>query len=131
MIVLDTHIWLWWLSSPEKLSEAAAKSIDYESKSGQVYISSISAWEVAMLVARGRLELSIDVSDWLAVSESFPFIRFIPVDNRIALQSVRLPGVMHNDPADRIIVATALVMNASVVSADRKIIAYPAIKCIW
>ena len=131
MIVLDTHVWLWWLSNPEKLSQAAAERIDHESKNGRIYISSISAWEIAMLVAKGRLELSIDVSDWLTVSESLPFITFVPVNNKIALQSVLLPGVLHSAPAGRIIIATAIAMNASVVTSDRKIIAYPIVKSIW
>lgn len=131
MIVLDTHVWLWWLSNPEKLSQAAAERIDHESKDGRIYISSISAWEIAMLVTKRRLELSIDVYDWLAATESLPFIKFVPINNKIALQSVLLPGVLHDDPADRIIIATAIVMNASVVTSDRKIIAYPTVKSIW
>jgi PIN domain nuclease of toxin-antitoxin system len=131
MIVLDTHVWLWWLSNPEKLSRVAAECIDRETKAGLVYISSISVWEIAMLVAKGRLELSIDVADWLAVSESLPMIKFVPIDNRIALQSVRLPGTLHSDPADRIIIATAIAMSASVVTADKRIASYPVVKSIW
>lgn len=131
MIVLDTHIWLWWLSNPEKLSQVAAECINHESKDGSIHISSISIWEIAMLVAKGRLELSIDVSDWLAATESLPFINFVPVNNKIALQSVLLPGELHNDPADRIIIATAIAINAPVVTSDKKIITYPLVKSIW
>jgi PIN domain nuclease of toxin-antitoxin system len=130
VIVLDTHVWLWWLSNPEKLSKGAAKRIERETSDGRICISSISVWETAMLVAKGRLELSIDLNDWLAISESLPFVEFIPVSNRIALQSVHLQE-LHNDPADRIIIATAIELSASVVSADNKIIAYPFVKTIW
>jgi PIN domain nuclease of toxin-antitoxin system len=84
VIVLDTHVWLWWLSNPEKLSKGAAKRIEGETSDGRICISSISVWETAMLVAKGRLELSIDLNDWLAISESLPFVEFIPVSNRIA-----------------------------------------------
>jgi PIN domain nuclease of toxin-antitoxin system len=75
--------------------------------------------------------MSIGISDWIAATESLPFVKFSRVDNKIALQSVQLPGKLHNDPADRIIIATAITMNASVVTSDRKIIAYPVVKSIW
>jgi len=130
VIVLDTHVWLWWLSNPEKLTPAATQRIDREVNDGQICISSISAWEIAMLVSKGRLELSIDVVDWLAVSESLPYIKFVPIDDRIAVQSVQLRGILHNDPADRIIIATAITLNTSVVSSDKKILAHSFVKSI-
>lgn len=131
MIVIDTHVWLWWLSNPEMLSQEALAHINRESKSGQICISSISVWEIAMLVEKNRLQLSIGVSDWLAASESLPFIKFVPVSNKIAIQSVFLPGALHNDPADRMIISTAISMNAPLVTSDKKIINYPLVKCIW
>jgi len=130
VIVLDTHVWLWWLSNPEKLTPAATQRIDREVNDGQICISSISAWEIAMLVSKGRLELSIDVVDWLAVSESLPYIKFVPIDDRIAVQSVQLRDILHNDPADRIIIATAITLNTSVVSSDKKILAHSFVKSI-
>lgn len=75
--------------------------------------------------------MSIDVVDWVAAAESLPFVKFVPVDNKIAIQSVQLQGPLHNDPADRIIVATAVTLSASVVTSDRKIIEYPFVKTIW
>jgi PIN domain nuclease of toxin-antitoxin system len=94
-------------------------------------VSSISVWEVAMLVARGRLELTLDVADWVAKSEALPFLGFVPVSNAIAIRSVRLPGDFHEDPADRIIVATAMTMGARVVSKDTKIRSYPYVEVLW
>ncbi|MBU0675813.1 MAG: type II toxin-antitoxin system VapC family toxin [Proteobacteria bacterium] len=131
MIVLDTHVWLWWLSNPELLSPKAAGVIEKAVAGGEVHISSISAWEIAMLVDRGRLELTIDWRDWIRKSESLPFITFVPVDNTIALRSVSLPGDFHQDPADRIIVATALTLGAGLVSRDGKIRKYSQVKTIW
>jgi PIN domain nuclease of toxin-antitoxin system len=61
MIVLDTHAWVWWVGSPERLSESARKRIDEEAKGRSIYVSSISAWEVALLVARGRLQLTMEL----------------------------------------------------------------------
>jgi PIN domain nuclease of toxin-antitoxin system len=131
MIVLDTHAWLWWLSNPEKLSITASKRIERELGDGKICISSISTWEIAMLIEKGRLELSMDVIDWIALSESLPSVTFVPVNNRIAVRSVQLRGNLHNDPADRIIIATAIEMEAVLISADRKILDYPFAKSAW
>jgi PIN domain nuclease of toxin-antitoxin system len=131
MIVLDTHVWLWWLSNPEKLSPAAAERIEKETQTSGIRISSISVWEIAMLVAKGRLELAVDITEWFAVTESLSFVKFIPVNNSVAVQAVRLPGHFHDDPADRIIVATAMVSSASIISADNKIRGYRGVKSVW
>jgi PIN domain nuclease of toxin-antitoxin system len=131
MIVLDTHAWLWWVSDPELLSATARKFIEQAVEAESVHISSISAWEVAMLVDRGRLELTMAVEDWVAKSESLPFFNFVPVTNAIALKSVALPAPLHHDPADRIIVATAMALGATLVTRDEKILAYPHVKTAW
>jgi PIN domain nuclease of toxin-antitoxin system len=131
VIVLDTHVWLWWASNPENLSKEARATIENTIAKGRVHISSISVWEVAMLVTRGRLELSLPVADWVAQAEQLGFLKFVPVTNRIALTSVSLPGDFHSDPADRIIVATAFLTGASLVTADEKIIRYGHVKTIW
>ena len=131
MIVLDTHVWLWWISEPTKLSASAAAAIEQAVVESSIVISSISTWEVAMLVEKGRLELSVDVRDWVRKSESLPFIHFAAMDNTIALRSVSLPGSFHADPADRIIVATALTMGLPLVSKDDKIRTYPHVQTIW
>jgi PIN domain nuclease of toxin-antitoxin system len=131
MIVLDTHAWLWWVSNPENLSPPARKIIDSAVENDEILISSISAWEVALLVARGRLKLTIEVSDWITKSERLPFVTFIPIDNAIAVKSVSLPQPLHNDPADRIIVATATIVGASLVTKDERLLHYPHVKTIW
>ena len=120
MIVLDTHIWIWWIASPDKLSPTAIQAIENEIPHNGLRISSISAWEVAMLVSRGRLELTMDAAAWIARSESLPFIRFIPIDNRIALRAVSLPASAPSDPADRIIAATALTLGTPIVTMDKR-----------
>ncbi len=130
MIVLDTHIWLWWISNPEILSTAAKKAIDQAIVDSSVIISSISTWEIALLVDKGRLKLSVDVRDWVRKTESLPFVRFIPVDNTISLRSVTLPGQFHADPADRIITATAMTMGLPLITKDEKIIKYPHVTTI-
>ena len=131
MIVLDTHAWLWWISNPEKLGLAAASAIEQAMSENGILLSSISTWEIALLVAKGRLALSIDVRDWVRKTESLPFVRFMPVDNTVALRSVALPGEFHADPADRIIVATALSTGLPLVTKDEKIRACSFVQTIW
>ena len=131
MIVLDTHVWLWWISNPEKLSTSAGQAIDQAVTEKGIIISSISTWEVTLLVDKGRLELSIDVRDWVRKTEGLPFVNFIPVDNTISLRSVTLPGQFHTDPADRIITATAMTMGLPLVTRDDKILNYQHVRTIW
>jgi PIN domain nuclease of toxin-antitoxin system len=131
LIVLDTHVWVWWVASPEQISGPAQEEIERAMERGEVFISSISCWEIALLIRKGRLELTIPVADWIARSESLPFVRFVPLDNRIALRSNQLAGDFHEDPADRVILATALTLGAPLISKDRKIRDYPHVKTIW
>ncbi len=131
MIVLDTHVWIWWLNDPESLSVRARSAVEEARQANAILISSISTWEIAMLVARGRLVLTMGVREWVARSEALPFIRFVPVSNAIAIRAVELPGAFHQDPADRIIVATALATGARVVTKDDKMIEYPHLGTIW
>lgn len=131
MIVLDTHILLWWVNDPTTLSKPAKKAIDAAVKSRAVHVSCISSWEIALLVERGRLRLALDVRDWLCRCEALPFLTFVAVSNAIAVESVRLPDFPHADPADRIIAATALSLGAALVTKDDKLRNYPHVKTIW
>ena len=131
MILLDTHIWIWWISNIEKLSPKALNAINKARCESSIVISSISTWEIALLVEKGRLELSVSVRDWVRKTEGLPFVRFAPVDNTISLRSVSLPGEFHLDPADRIITATAMTMGIPLVTKDERIIGYPHVNTIW
>lgn len=131
MIVLDTHVWVWWTANPEELSRRARDVVQQAKGEDTIYLSSISVWEVTLLVAKGRLRLTIDVGDWIARSEALPFFHFLPVDNHIAQRAVLLPEPLHHDPADRMIIATAMSLGAEIVTKDRKIRNYPHVKTIW
>ena len=132
LIVLDTHVLVWWAGGEHgRLTPSALDAIGRETSGGRIAVSSISAWELTMLVARGRLSLSLDVSRWLSLASDIEAVFFVPVDNAIAVGSARLPGEFHKDPADRMIVATARDLGAPVVTADAKIIAYPHVRTIW
>lgn len=131
MTLLDTHAWVWWVSDPDRLSGDALRAIEEAREARTLLVSSISAWEVAVLAARGRMKLTLDVADWVARSEALPFLRFVPVDTALALAAVALPGAFHADPADRIIVATALQRKARLVTKDDRIRAYSHVRSVW
>ena len=131
MIVLDTHALVWWATGDSMLSKKAKLAIDREQDGGEIVVSSISAWEICMLVKRGKLILALEVSRWLATVTEIDAIRFHPVDMEIASNSVDLPGNFHKDQADRMIVATARKFAAPLVTKDEKIRAYTQVKTIW
>ena len=109
LIALDTHALVWWVSAPARIPAKARRRIDCAIDAGDVLeVSLISIWEVAMLVDRRRLELTVPVDGWIASVEALPFPRFIPVDNRVAARAVTLENFPHRDPVDRMILSTAL-----------------------
>lgn len=131
MILLDTHALLWWLDDAKQLSKRASNVIAKEQQSGDLVISTISVWEICLLVKANRLILHTDIDVWLTDLGSVPNLQIISVDTIIAKTSVFLPDWPHKDPADRIIVATALRLAAPIVTADAKIRGYSKIHTIW
>lgn len=130
MIVLDTHVLIWWINGSAELSRKARQRIDAVVDTGGLLASSISCWEIGLLVAKGRLDLTIPAQQWIARCESLPFLTFVPVDNTIALAATSLSGRAPRDPADRMIIATARAMGASIVTKDERIRAYD-IPTVW
>ncbi|MBM7332388.1 PIN domain-containing protein [Alloalcanivorax marinus] len=133
MIVLDTHVLVWWVNGGDELSTDARGEIEREQAvdDGLILVSSISAWEIAMLVSRDRLTLTMNIDDWLETVGQIPAVRFVPVDNDVGVESTRLPGEFHKDPADRLIVALARHLNSALVTADEKIRAYRHVRTVW
>ncbi len=127
MILLDTHIWVWWVHGYDLLPLSAAKVIR-ENEGVGLAVSAISCWDVAKLVEKGRLKLPCGVSEWLGQALSYPGIRLIELAPEICVESTRLPGKFHRDPADQIIVASARVLDIPLVTVDRKILKYPYVK---
>ncbi len=124
MIVLDTHIWLWWLHDPGKLSADADRLIQQEQVSGTLVISAISVWEVAVKVQSGKLAIPMDINRWYELARSYPSTVIEPLSPVDAIASTQLPGDFHKDPADRIIVALARRLSVPLLTCDRKILDY-------
>ncbi len=130
LILLDTHILIWWVSGDKQISKPALKAIEQELIDGEIIISSITAWEIAMLISKNRLVLSMDVETWLATIAQIDRVRFYAIDNEIAVKSATLPDEFHKDPADRMIVATARKLGCTLVTADEKILSYVHVKTL-
>jgi len=130
MTLLDTHALVWWLDNPSKLSHIAKKTIEEEFEDKNLFVSSITIWEIAMLVKKNKLKLKFELKDWINRINLIPEIKSIPIDNEIAYKSVSV-DIFHADPADRIIVATAMSLNCPIITKDAKIRKYKLVKSIW
>lgn len=125
LLVLDTHVWYWFVSGrADRLARSMPRRIERAVAAGRAFVSAISAWELGMLIAKGRLTLSMDVADWIDASREPPGIRVADVTPEIAIDGSRLPGFAHGDPADRIIVATTRSLGAALVTCDERILEY-------
>ena len=127
-LLLDTHVWLWLaFGAPEKLGPNARKALTQASASSPLLLSIISVWEVALLESKKRLRLPMSVNEWVERALDRADIRLIGLDHAsTVIDSCRLPGNFHSDPADRLLVATARRENAALVTQDRKILDYGA-----
>jgi len=124
-LLLDTHIWLWHLSgNGDHTTDDLIPLLDRSGARCNLLVSDISYWEVAVKAAKGKLTLSVDVAVWLQQAEQAPGIRFRALDRQVLLLSTRLPGSAHNDPADRMLIASAQLANVPLVTADRLIVEY-------
>lgn len=124
LILLDTHAWVWLMNGSKRLGGKARKAIERSAEDGGVLVAAISPWEVAMLVAKGRLVLDRDVGEWVMTALAQPGIRLEPLGPEIAVASARLPGALHGDPADRMIAATARHCGATLLTDDLLLLDY-------
>lgn len=122
-ILLDTHVWLWSQEAQERFGPETRNMILNEDNA--LFVSSISSLEIARLVWRERLTLAGQLRTWISESLNKLKAETIPITHDIALAAYELPGEFHRDPADRILVATAVVHNLTLMTADDRILAYP------
>ncbi|KYG64710.1 hypothetical protein AZI86_10895 [Bdellovibrio bacteriovorus] len=124
-LLLDTHAWVWLALGNEKMKKGPAKSLIEKSfKDRALCISAISLWEISMLEAKGRLTLTEPILDWIELSIQRLGLEVLPLSADVAVESSRLPGGFHGDPADRIIVATARKNRLQLVTQDELILSY-------
>jgi PIN domain nuclease of toxin-antitoxin system len=129
VIVLDTHAWLWWVAQPDRLSAGARAALDDAERIG---VSTLSAWEVAMLIVRGRISLDRPVAAWVGQAFARPRVEALPPSAPVAvaaglLDAESFPG----DPVDRMIYATAKALRAPLVTRDRALRRFDARATIW
>ena len=122
--LLDTHALVWLLDGNERLGKKSRTLIQASAQADTLYVSAITPWEIAMLVSKGRLTLVQEVGEWLRIAISLPGVRMAPLSIDVSVASTRLPGAFHSDPADRIIVATARQLGATLVTEDKLILDY-------
>lgn len=124
-LLLDTHVWLWYAGGvPGQLRPDGISRIEGALLKHRLYISTVSVWEIGLLVARNRITLSVPVKDWVQQATTVPGLRLHPLDWQVALESTLLPGELHADPADRLLIAEARIGGLTLMTRDKKILDY-------
>lgn len=122
MVLLDTHVWLWWLLGDGRLANKHRQSLDDLAEHAQVAVSWVSVWETEMLERKGRIQLLPDFATWTRQATDASFIQLWPVDLELVICQRRLPDFFHPDPADRLITCSALLAQVPLATFDQKII---------
>ncbi len=131
LIVLDTQIWIWWLHDPSKLTKKALQAIEAAEANGGIRVSTISVWEIAVKNELGKIELPLEIREWFQRASVYPGMVIEPISAEDAIESTRLPGNFHRDPADRIITAMARRYGVPLITSDLKIRKYSHVQTIW
>jgi len=128
-LLLDTHVWLWRLLEPNRLSDAAEKAI--ADREAELFLSPVSVWETLVLARKARLSLRPSPNEWLldALRRSAPSA--VPLDHGIAMRSEALDGFASEDPADRLLTATALEHELTLVTADSAMRSFAPLATLW
>jgi len=128
-VVLDTCALIWWSLDPDKLSQKAKEACNRMEQEKNGLVPSTAVWEIAIKIKNHKLDLGVDIDDYIATLKNSDVIRIIPIDEEIWLESVKLEWE-HRDPADRVVVAIAKKNQAAIITADRKIAGFYS-KVIW
>lgn len=130
MILLDTHIWLWWILEHESLSVQERVELDSLALQKRLHISSISIWEIEILDRKEKMNFSPNFEQWVGKVLEIDTVNILPILPDVILAQRKLPDSFHGDPADRLISATSLVTGYPLATKDQKIIDSGACK-IW
>ena len=129
--VLDTHAWMWWVTSDRRLSSRAASAIERAVKRDELYLSVFSVWEIAKKVEKGQLALDRPLEEWLDAALGVEGLQLAELTRPLLIDSCRLPQPFHGDPADQIIVATTRSLSATLVTKDARLRDYPHVRSTW
>ena len=130
-LVADTHILLWWFEGDRgRLSRAQSRALQTIDPARPLHVADISLWEVATLLDLGRIRLALPLRDWLEQATAAPLVRRMEISPAVASEVAALPSTFHRDPADRLIVATARVLGATLLTSDRRIVGAGAVPTI-
>jgi len=125
-LLMDTHVWIWFMLANAELAANGRNLINRAAATGRLRIAAISLWETALLASRGRVVLGQPLGQWITAAISAPGLSIEPLLPQVAIEASSLPDAFHRDPADRLIVATARVTNAVLMTRDRRILDYAA-----
>ena len=131
MIVLDTHVLIWDALAPKQLSDPARRAIAQGNLQDGIIIADISLWEIAMLIQKNRLQVDVGCQAFLNLILQANKTLVQPITAEIAALAVEFPGSISQDPADRLIAATALARNATLVTADKNLQSSSLIPTLW
>lgn len=129
--VLDTHIWIWWNMSPEKLSTKVRTIIENKKGSNELILSIISVWEFSKLIELQRLTISCEGESWIEEALDDRCLTLWPLTPKIVWHSTLLPQPFHKDPGDQIIVSTTRELKATLLTKDHRLIAYKHVPTLW
>lgn len=129
--VLDTHTWIWWVTSDRRLSRRARTIIEKAAARGQLWLSMISIWEMAKKVEKGQLALDRPLDEWLEAALEAEGLQLADLTRPVVADSCRLPQPFHGDPADQIIVATSRSLSATLVTRDARLQDYAHVRTAW
>lgn len=121
-VLLDTHVLLGWFESEARLAPAHRRAIRKATPESPLWVSDISLWEIATLMALGRIALSLPLRTWLEQATAPPLVQRIGISPAVAAEVAALPPTFHRDPADRIIVASARVLGATLLTRDQRLL---------
>ena len=124
LLLLDTHVLVWLVLGERMLRTQAREAVHEASRQDRILVSAITAWEIGVLASKKRIDLHRDAMEWVRGVLSFAGVSLVPLEPEIAVASTCLPWEMHADPADRILVATARHLGATLVTADRALLEF-------
>ncbi len=131
MITVDTHIIIWDALKPELLSSKAKEAIDKANSTDGIILCEISLWEIAMLIHKKRINIPVSYIEFINLVKASNKCNLQGITPEIAELFVKLPGEVNQDPADRLISSTSIIMNSPLVTADKNLRKSSSIKTIW